>query len=84
MTDTVLTPRHELWKSIQDRGGALISTTGGLGVFVSPERNMAGCPPGWVFVDLDTADFHVFDMAMEAAKRGRLDWPLKEDGSRPR
>lgn len=46
--------RREYAQMILSRGGGMITTGGHLGVFVSKAIHLAGCPNGWIFVDVET------------------------------
>lgn len=55
----------------------MITCGGHLGVFVAEEKDIDNCPPGWVFVDVSTADVAMVREAVECAKAGRTSWPDK-------
>jgi len=48
-----------------------------LGVFVAHKEHISQCPPGWVFVPLETATGESVKEAIEVAKAGRENWPTK-------
>jgi len=55
--------------------GGQVNCGGHLGVFVALEKHINRCPPGWIFVPLETATVDTVKEAIVAAKRGRKDWP---------
>ena len=64
------------------KGGGMITTGQHLGVFVGQALNLHRCPPGWVFVDVETTTLDQVCEAIECASLGRKFWPknAKEDG----
>jgi len=65
-------------KMLAVRGG--IANCGGhLGVFVSPRENAQRCPPGWTFVELETATPEIVQEAIDNCKNGRAGWPDQEN-----
>lgn len=77
-----MTPeRKEYIEWMLRRGGGMITTGNHLGVFVSDEKNLGRCPPGWVFVDVSSATVEKVSEAIDVATQGRRDWPknAKED-----
>jgi hypothetical protein len=67
--------RREYASWIMSCGGGLITTGNHLGVFVSRQENLDRCPPGWVFVDVETTTLDQLCEAIEVASRGRKLWP---------
>lgn len=65
-------------QAIIERGHGMIACGDGLGVMVAPAEHIKSCPPGWVFVDSETATVGIVDEAIQAASSGRKNWPSKE------
>jgi hypothetical protein len=76
--------RRAYAEMILSRGGGMITTGGNLGVFVSQAKNLAGCPNGWIFVDVDTTTLDQLCEAIEQASTVRKHWPknAKLDGKK--
>jgi hypothetical protein len=66
---------QDICQRVLEDGGGMITCGGHLGVFVAEEKYITQTPPGWVFVDVSTADVAMVREALEHAKAGRFAWP---------
>lgn len=57
--------------------GGMASCGEGLGVMVTPRKNMKLVPAGWVGVPLEEATTEIVQQALDCAKQGRSQWPEK-------
>ena len=62
------------------KNGGMINCGSHMGVFVGTDMN--GTPPGWVFIDLETATIPLVQQAVIHAKKGRDSWPKKPSNKR--
>lgn len=56
------------YQMILERGGGMITCGNHLGVMVSPQVNAKNCPPGWCFVDTETATVEIIAEAVAHCK----------------
>lgn len=68
----------ELVKMVFKTGGGVIPCGEHLGVFASTQANVSRCPPGWVFVNMETATLDTLQEAVNVAKKGRASWPKQD------
>jgi len=68
----------ELVKHVFRAGGGVMPCGDGLGVFASTRANVSRCPPGWIFVDMETATLDTLQEAVTTAKEGRAGWPKQD------
>lgn len=67
--------------SVLNRGGGLITCGDHLGIMVSPQENIRGCPPGWCFIPMEEATLALLNMAYEHMTNGngrRPKWPKNQ------
>lgn len=63
---------------LADNGG-MASCGNGLGVMVTPWKNVKHVPSGWVFIPLERATAKNVQEALDLARGGRKHWPEKVD-----
>ncbi len=59
--------------------GGMASCGEGLGVMVTPWKNVKYVPSGWVFIPLERASAKNVREALDISRRGRKHWPEKVD-----
>lgn len=69
---------------ILENGFGMINCGDHLGVLISPRKHIARTPPGWVFLPSEDLTAETLNMAIEAAGKGRTEWPKKSSYEVPK
>ncbi len=68
-------PEKRTYPEFLAKNGGLATTGNHLGVMVAPRNKARNCPPGWVFVPMETATPEIVREALDVSRKGRSDWP---------